>query len=520
MIELTPAINEIKLKLKSISPNVNLGTVMTPSGGGSSVPTEVRQAIYTLLDNAAYATTGLEDEIAIVQAWAQEVTSISLIPSSLSLNKNTPQTIVANVIPSGSTVTWTSSDNSIATVNDGVVTGVNNGSCVITATAGDKSANCSVTVSGFATLVSISAVYTQSGTVYDTDTLDSLKNDLVVTATYDDSSTETVPGTDYTLSGTLTTGTSTIAVLYGGKSATFTVTVTHATTQYTITNTLSHVTNSNNATTINEESSYSATLTAASGYVISSVVITMGGNDITSSAYNSSDGSITISSATGNIVITASAVEDVGWISGVPYVNNDIGWTLYKVIDSSGDFVSGGNYYATEQYVPCHGATAIKYETNGSISGQHARAFYDENYNLISNSFTNTFYTDVGENHIVVPEGAYYFRITVPKAEYEAGATLTPYLYETITENTVWVSGTIYKTVKEQLGLCFGATQVKMLVDAGIYGYRGYYSLFDSNKQRTNSMGNTNNFTRTPFSVSSSDYYFSLSVGNVLVKIT
>lgn len=76
------------------------------------------------------------------------------------------------------------------------------------------------------TLVSISAVYTQSGTVYNTDSLDSLKDDLVVTATWSDSSTSTVPSTDYTLSGTLTVGTSTVTVSYGGKTATFNVTVT------------------------------------------------------------------------------------------------------------------------------------------------------------------------------------------------------------------------------------------------------------------------------------------------------
>ena len=75
-----------------------------------------------------------------------------------------------------------------------------------------------------AELLSISAVYTQSGTVYDTDSLDSLKADLVVTATYDDSSTETV--LTYTLSGSLTVGTSTITVSYGGKTTTFNVTVT------------------------------------------------------------------------------------------------------------------------------------------------------------------------------------------------------------------------------------------------------------------------------------------------------
>ena len=77
-------------------------------------------------------------------------------------------------------------------------------------------------------LQSISAVYTQSGTVYDTDSLDSLKADLVVTATYENGDTETVDAADYTLSGTLTEGTSTITVSYGGKTTTFTVTVTHS----------------------------------------------------------------------------------------------------------------------------------------------------------------------------------------------------------------------------------------------------------------------------------------------------
>ena len=75
-------------------------------------------------------------------------------------------------------------------------------------------------------LVSISCVYTQSGTVYDTDSLDSLKTDLVVTAHYDNSTTATV--TTYTLSGTLTEGTSTITVSYGGKTTTFSVTVIHS----------------------------------------------------------------------------------------------------------------------------------------------------------------------------------------------------------------------------------------------------------------------------------------------------
>ena len=77
-----------------------------------------------------------------------------------------------------------------------------------------------------ANLTYISAVYTQSDMVYNTDTLDSLKSDLVVTAHFSDATTSIA--TTYTLSGTLTVGTSTITVTYGGKSTTFNVTVSDA----------------------------------------------------------------------------------------------------------------------------------------------------------------------------------------------------------------------------------------------------------------------------------------------------
>lgn len=80
---------------------------------------------------------------------------------------------------------------------------------------------------GGKSLTSISAVFSQGSTVvYDTDSLDSLKTMLVVTANYSDSTTETVPSTDYTLTGTLSAGISTITVVYQGKTSTFNVAVT------------------------------------------------------------------------------------------------------------------------------------------------------------------------------------------------------------------------------------------------------------------------------------------------------
>ena len=72
-------------------------------------------------------------------------------------------------------------------------------------------------------LVSITAAYDQDRPIYDTDSLDLVKLDLVVTANYSDGTSEVV--TDYTLSGTLTPGTSTITVRYGGKTASISVVV-------------------------------------------------------------------------------------------------------------------------------------------------------------------------------------------------------------------------------------------------------------------------------------------------------
>ena len=74
----------------------------------------------------------------------------------------------------------------------------------------------------------IVADYAQDHTVYDTDSLDVLKegDDLIVTAYYDDGTHIDLADSQYTLSGTLTAGTSTITVTYLGKTDTISVVVT------------------------------------------------------------------------------------------------------------------------------------------------------------------------------------------------------------------------------------------------------------------------------------------------------
>lgn len=73
-------------------------------------------------------------------------------------------------------------------------------------------------------------------------------------------------------------------------------------TMYTITNNLTNVTNSNSSTNVENGSSYTANISALDGYTIVRATITMGGSDITSSAY--SDGVISIDNVNGDVVIT------------------------------------------------------------------------------------------------------------------------------------------------------------------------------------------------------------------------
>lgn len=78
-----------------------------------------------------------------------EVTGITLSETSLSLLIDEEKTLTATVTPDDATdktVTWSSDDESVASVSNGKVKGLAEGSATITAKAGNKTATCSVTV--------------------------------------------------------------------------------------------------------------------------------------------------------------------------------------------------------------------------------------------------------------------------------------------------------------------------------------------------------------------------------------
>lgn len=75
-------------------------------------------------------------------------TGITLDKTELLFTSSASQRLTATITPDDSTdtVRWTSSNNSVATVNGGVVSPASNGSAKITAYAGNVSAECNVTV--------------------------------------------------------------------------------------------------------------------------------------------------------------------------------------------------------------------------------------------------------------------------------------------------------------------------------------------------------------------------------------
>ena len=159
-----------------------------------------------------------------------EVSSITLDNSSASLKVGETVTLIATVGPEDATdktVTWTTSDATVATVSNGVVTAKKLGTATITAKAGEKTATCSITViptpvtsvtlSNTSASLKVGETVTLSATVNPSDA-----TDKTVTWTTSDATVATVSN------GVVTAkklGTATITAKAGDKSANCTVKV-------------------------------------------------------------------------------------------------------------------------------------------------------------------------------------------------------------------------------------------------------------------------------------------------------
>lgn len=98
----------------------------------------------TAVITAAYGSFSATCEVQVGLA----PTAITLNKQTLELTEQESELLTASISPAGvlDEVQWTSSDISIATVEDGLVTAVHEGKAVITATVGDQTAECEVTI--------------------------------------------------------------------------------------------------------------------------------------------------------------------------------------------------------------------------------------------------------------------------------------------------------------------------------------------------------------------------------------
>lgn len=209
-----------------------------------------------------------------------------------------------------------------------------------------------------------------------------------------------------------------------------------ATVYYSITNTLTNVTTSNDAVAAEDGTAYSATITAADGYTMSSVTVKMGGTDITSTAYNSDTGVVSIAAVTGDVVITAKAAKVVSYHNLVPKAVDSSGasapYTDGLMLKSDGT-TSALNHFTVTGFIPFDGGAVHVYRIGGdgiTWNEYGARlAWYNADFTLKGSVLS---YDQLGRNmyyptkiddpnaaaafstdaNVAPPKGAAYFRVS------------------------------------------------------------------------------------------------------------
>lgn len=115
-------------------------------------------------DNVSYVPTVLSGSTLTI---VNPCTGITLDRDTLTIARGSTATLTATVEPADTTntIVWSSENDNIATVENGVVTAVGLGETTITAACGDKTASCKVTVTK-ATIAGTANIYTKEGFFY------------------------------------------------------------------------------------------------------------------------------------------------------------------------------------------------------------------------------------------------------------------------------------------------------------------------------------------------------------------
>ena len=123
----------------------------TANGAYTGIPSVAKNNLQQITKFAVERQAWTNDYLAALTPIERiPCTGITLSSNALEFTAAGTHTLIATVEPTNTTdrIIWSSNNEDVVTINNGVVTVVFNGNATITATCGDYSATCSVTVSG------------------------------------------------------------------------------------------------------------------------------------------------------------------------------------------------------------------------------------------------------------------------------------------------------------------------------------------------------------------------------------
>lgn len=169
-------------------PHVVAEDYATTTGGGAftAIPSKDTNNIQQIRQAIKDRLLFCDDYIANLEPFVPvPCTGISLDKTALTFDALTTQTLTATIMPEGCTeaVVWESDNEEVATVKNGVVTPVGNGSATITVRCGAQSATCAITVSGVQGNI-MSGVTWSLGFINDSGNI-ATSTDTVVTSPFD-----------------------------------------------------------------------------------------------------------------------------------------------------------------------------------------------------------------------------------------------------------------------------------------------------------------------------------------------
>lgn len=185
--------------------------------------------------------------------------------------------------------------------------------------------------------------------------------------------------------------------------------------RYTVTNNLTKCSTNNSVAQVIGGDSYTAVISPDAGYIVETITVLMGGNDITSTAVEGN--TISIASVDGDIEITAVAVEQV--VSNNHTITNNL--TNCSNSNTTTEVVSGSSYSATISTTPAYALSTLKVLMGGT--------------DISSSAITNT------------ATGAMISISSVTE-----NVTITATAVENLIANSINSDGTIFNTVGYQSG--------------------------------------------------------------------